>query len=583
MHTIAGFGAVRRRLAGPSLMVMVAALALAALGSLAQAEPLGPDVITSPDTTGNVGEYTSLALDADGYPVISYYDTANGDLKVLRCTNPDCSGTQTPQTVDSGNDVGRWTSLALDTNGSPVISYYDATNRALKVLHCTNPDCSGTQTPQTVDSTSNTVGRYTSLALDTNGYPVISYWDDANRALKVLRCSNADCSGTQTPQAVDTTGRIGGWTSLALDTSGYPVISYYDLTRGSLNFTDGDLKVMHCTNVDCSGTQTPQIVDATGNAGTFTSLALDTNGRPVISYLASDVHHTQNTLKVLHCTNTDCSGTQTPQTVDATVDPIGGVGAWTSLALDTSGNPVISYYDFTNDDLKVLHCTNPNCSGTQTPQTVDSAANVGLYTSLALDTNGNPVISYYDITNGDLKVVHCYDPDGCGGQDQDLDGVAHSQDNCAAVANADQANADGDGVGDVCDPADGRIPSVCVGFEGANVIIGTDAGETLTGTSGRDVILGLGGDDVLAGAGGDDCILGGSGADIIRGGSGADIIRGQKGADIIRGGSGSDMIRGNSGNDRIFGNKGNDTINGGKGTDRCNGGPGTDIKIRCES
>ncbi|HHT9109395.1 MAG TPA: Ig-like domain-containing protein, partial [Candidatus Wunengus sp. YC64] len=63
------------------------------------------------------------------------------------------------------------------------------------------------------------------------------------------------------------------------------------------------------------------------------------------------------------------------------------------------GNAHISYYDVTNGDLKYA----ADASGSWVATTVDSDGDVGLYTSTALDTSGNAYISYFDNTKGDLK------------------------------------------------------------------------------------------------------------------------------------------------------------------------------------
>jgi hypothetical protein len=42
-----------------------------------------------------------------------------------------------------------------------------------------------------------------------------------------------------------------------------------------------------------------------------------------------------------------------------------------------------------------------------TTTTLDSTGAVGWNTSMTVGTNGFALISYYDVTNGDLKVAHC--------------------------------------------------------------------------------------------------------------------------------------------------------------------------------
>jgi len=110
------------------------------------------------------------------------------------------------------------------------------------------------------------------------------------------------------------------------------------------------------------------------------------------------------------------------------VDTAGDVGMDSSLALDGAGNPRISYFDFTNGDLKYAeYLTSPNWTPSWRIQTVDWAGSVGWNPSLALDSAGNPHISYYDWTNNLLKYAvrtgstwHSVTVDPAGGDESSI-------------------------------------------------------------------------------------------------------------------------------------------------------------------
>ena len=78
-----------------------------------------------------------------------------------------------------------------------------------------------------------------------------------------------------------------------------------------------------------------------------------------------------------------------------------------SVAIGDDGNPVISHYDATNDDLELYVCANAACSS-GTNETLVPAGDVGNYTSVAIGDDGNPVISHHDSTGDDLGFARVY-------------------------------------------------------------------------------------------------------------------------------------------------------------------------------
>ena len=357
--------------------------------------PIAPSLPVTIDSTGDVGLSTSIAIGINGNPIISYFDETLGDLKVAACNNPTCT-TSTITTIDSFGRVGWYTSIAIGINGNPVISYWDQTNANLKIAACNNPTCT-TSTNTTIDSAGD-VGAWTSIAIGVNGNPIISYLDFGNANLKIAACNNPTCT-TSTNTTIDSDSDVGWYTSIAIGTNGNPVISYRDNTDIYLGDTKLDLKIAVCNNPTCT-TSTITTIDSAGDVGYYTSITIGTNGNPIISYF----YGTSGDLRIAACNNPTCT-----TSTNTTIDSLGDVGYYTSIAIGTNGNPIISHLDVTNLDLKIAACNNPTCEAlggapAATNTTIDGAGEVGWFPSMTIGTNGNPIISYGDLENYDLKV-----------------------------------------------------------------------------------------------------------------------------------------------------------------------------------
>ena len=81
------------------------------------------------DSTNDTGLYTSIALGQDQRPAISYYDATTTYLRYTYFTGSNWE----KQTVDNENQVGKYTSLAMTSNNQPRISYYDGEEANLRL------------------------------------------------------------------------------------------------------------------------------------------------------------------------------------------------------------------------------------------------------------------------------------------------------------------------------------------------------------------------------------------------------------------------------------------------------------------
>jgi hypothetical protein len=177
------------------------------------------------DTTDHQFAQVSLVVDANGNEHLSYWDVTDGDLKFAYR-----SGTVfVISTVDSLGIVGEFSSIDLGPGNSVHISYYDRSNGDLKLASSTDKI---NWAISTVDGTGD-VGLYTSLAVGDDGRQHISYYDATNGDLKYA-AKNAE--GTWNLLAAASGGNEGAWTSLALDAAGQPLISFMDLDGQQLKF-----------------------------------------------------------------------------------------------------------------------------------------------------------------------------------------------------------------------------------------------------------------------------------------------------------------------------------------------------------
>lgn len=337
----------------------------------------GPFELLSPDhriTTVGYAFSAAGATLAAGYetgsgPELSFQAVSSGSLTLGATFNSSFSETPTVQLADG------W-SVTASTSSDFTASAGFA--------------------PRTIDA-DGIVGSDTSLAV-INGRPAIAYRDAANGDLLYMRAF--DASGAVWPESpvriAGAVADVGRFASLA-DVNGRPAVAYY-------NGSTGDLEYVRSNDANGSSWPTPILVDgAADDVGRYASLEV-ISGVPAISY------QVPNSGQIRYAWAGDTDGTTwSTVTVDGSVAQY---SEYTSLA-SVLGKPAIAYRNNPAGNLRYafLSGSNPADPAHWTKLNVFNTGDTGAYPSLAV-VNGNPAISFYDITTTNLRYARAADTAG---------------------------------------------------------------------------------------------------------------------------------------------------------------------------
>jgi hypothetical protein len=422
-------------------------------------EPCGPA-----NLPGLIGAYTSVAVAPDGTTWVAGYNDADvtngllyGDLVVGKYDTgkqavewqtvdglppvrtdgscaPNASDSWRHGETDSGPDVGLWTSIQLDASGNPMVSYYDATNGALKFA--SSPDGGTTWNVHTVmQAAQSDIGRYSKMVL-LDGKPTIAFLVEEPgtngwaRSRVVLATGNVAVPQAMTDWAFQNT-----------------VVDEQTPCRAEFCAT-GDVCVQStmicqptaagCMPADCGASaagvgSTPQacvtiqgkpacqaIFDSThidsypDAAGDYVTLANGPKGLGIVVYDRTRGNLVGLTSQSGNWAAEILDGQTGANTSTMRVDT-GDVGVGASLAIADNGDWHVSYVNGWTESLQYLLVPGGDLTKPRAPEIVDNGLSingmansdgqhiVGDDSSISVDASGTVRIVYQDATVGALR------------------------------------------------------------------------------------------------------------------------------------------------------------------------------------
>lgn len=328
----------------------------------------------------NEGLFTSIAIDSRDRPHIAFLDDDHDKVRYVFSARENNWTFSYPTSAGIGqyDNLGGWNSLVLrpgEPQDKPFIAFYDKTKGALAMAEGTYKTDLKNYTWSTyrIDN-SGDVGLFASLAIKNGKDFGVSYfdesWDD-------LRYAMGNGSNWNIKVVTGTNSRAGRYTSLVFDFNQKPHITYFDFSDGMLYEAYQITTTWKFRPIDLSETL--------GSA----AISLDSARNPNVLYY----NDLLGSLEVARRTTTWAADTVIASRLST--------DQRVAFKVDLSGRSHVAYYDPTTKDL--VYGVKDGLAWTF--ETLDSLGDVGQNPALALDSGNNPYISYYDATNGRVKLA----------------------------------------------------------------------------------------------------------------------------------------------------------------------------------
>jgi hypothetical protein len=344
--------------------------------------------------------FSSLALDGAGNPTVAWqrYEGSSLNTFVRRW-----SGTSWEQLAGSlninANEEAPDSSLDVDSSGNPTVAWREfdstTTNYFLYVKRW-----NGTGWEQLGGALNigadTTVSYNPRLALNGSGNPVVAWAESGS--IYVKRWNDTTNSWEQLG------GELGvnpltfvERPSLALDNAGNPVVSWSEI----VDFGNSNIFVKRWDDSTDSWVSLGAELDVDSNKATsFSSLALDSTGKPSVSWQECPPFSNFCEIYVKRW-----NGNNWVQLGDTAISGNSFLDTdRPSLKVNSAGNPVVSYTESVNDSKDVRVKRWNGSSWVQLSSRLNVLSNDAYPPSLALDGLGNPVVAWSEGSSSYLFV-----------------------------------------------------------------------------------------------------------------------------------------------------------------------------------